>query len=652
MAEPCPDSSRCRELESIIQQRQLQPVFQPIVDLDSGVILGYEGLIRGPSNSPLHSPVNLFEQAQRCHMTVLLDQTCRRITMESFVGHQLSGLLFLNVSPESLLAPDHKPGETLAFLKCIGLDSKRIIIELTETQPNGDYDALREATSHYRDSGFRIALDDLGEGFSNLRRWSELRPDFVKLDKHFVQNIHHDPLKEQFVRSMVDIARQSGAMLVAEGIECVAELRVLRRLGVRYGQGYLLARPSPVPVQGRHITVPGVEWAGGSRTRLHWRHQPRAGDLLIDVPTLAPSVPNEEAYRLFASDPNRFAIPVVERGIPVGLLRRHHLLESFARPFNRELYGKKPCAVMMDKQPLIVSADMSVHELSNLVVASEHRHLVDGFIITEQGGYLGMGTGFDLMRKITELQISAARYANPLTGLPGNVPISETVDRLLEAQVPFVVAHADLDNFKPFNDLYGYAAGDGLIELVGQLLSVHVDSDRDFVGHIGGDDFVVLMQSSDWEARLHGMLEAFDEAVKMHFEPQHLAAGGFEVAGRTGEVMFFPLTSLSVGVIKVAPGRYLSHHEIGSATAEAKKMAKKAPGSSLFVERLAASAGAWYDQIWCEFDQFEGLISYYQAILAFSCCSFDHGAGKPQLGFLSQPDILCRLVKFIKRQLA
>ena len=81
------------------------------------------------------------------------------------------------------------------------------------------------------------------------------------------------------------------------------------------------------------------------------------------------------------------------------------------------------------------------------------------------------------------------------------------------------------------------------------------------------------------------MLEAFDEAVKMHFEPQHLAAGGFEVAGRTGEVMFFPLTSLSVGVIKVAPGRYLSHHEIGSATAEAKKMAKKAPGSSLFVER-------------------------------------------------------------------
>ncbi|BBF86041.1 diguanylate cyclase [Aquitalea magnusonii] len=576
--------SRCQELELIINERRLQPVFQPIVDLENGQVFGYEGLIRGPSNSALHAPVNLFDQAERCNLTVQLDRTCRQVTMERFVELGLSGLLFLNICPATLLAPEHRQGETLAFLGKIGLPAERIIIEVTETTPSACYSTLRRATEHYRENGFRIALDDLGEGFSNLRLWSELRPDFVKLDKHFVQQLHLDPLKEQFVRSMVDIARQSGALLVAEGIETVAELRTLQRLGVRYGQGYLLARPSPVPALDLQIHVSGVSWSGG-RMRLPWQMTATARDLLQEVPYLEPNIPNEAAYRLFAGDPARFAIPVVEHGVPIGLLRRHHLLESFAKPFNRELYGKKPCTMMMDKQPLIVSADLNVHELSTLVVASEQRYLVDGFIITEEGRYLGMGTGFALMRKMTELQISAARYANPLTGLPGNVPLSEAIDRLLEARLPFVVAYADLDNFKPFNDLYGYAAGDEMIQLVGRLLVECADPDRDFVGHVGGDDFALLLQSTDWQQKLQSMLQEFDRTVRGFFDPAHLAAGGFEMTGRNGEQVRFPLTSLSVGVVRVGPGQYPSHYEVGSATAEAKKQAKKQLGSALFVER-------------------------------------------------------------------
>jgi hypothetical protein len=187
--------------------------------------------------------------------------------------------------------------------------------------------------------------------------------------------------------------------------------------------------------------------------------------LLQEVSYLEAKVPNEAAYRLFDRDPARFAIPVVEQGVPIGLLRRHHLLESFAKPFNRELYGKKPCTMMMDKQPLIVNADINVHELSALVVASEQRYLVDGFIITEDGRY---GHGNRLCPDAQNDRAADFRCAlcQPLTGLPGNVPLSEAIDRLLEAKLPFVVAYADLDNFKPFNDLYGYAAGDEMIQLV------------------------------------------------------------------------------------------------------------------------------------------------------------------------------------------
>ncbi len=578
------DATRCGELERIISERRLQPVFQPIVDLQTGAVLGFEGLIRGPSDSPLHSPVNLFEHATRCGMSVMLDRTCRRVNTERFAELDLPGFLFLNINPETLLAPDHRPGETLAFLARIGLPAERIIIELTETHPNCSYLALKEATRHYRDSGFRIALDDLGEGFSNLRLWSELRPDFVKLDKHFVQNIQNDPLKEQFVRSMVDIARESGAMLVAEGIESPAELRTLRNLGVTYGQGYLIGRPLSIPALELQASIDGVVWTG-TRNRNTLRQTPVAGELLIEAMALSLKDNNEMAYQHFAGDPELFAIPVLEDGVPVGLLRRQHFLESFARPFNRELYGKKSCRVMMEKHPLIVNADMNIHDLSNLVVSSGQKYLTDGFIITENGQYLGMGTGFDLMRKITELQISAARYANPLTGLPGSVPINETIDRLLEAELPFVAAYADLDNFKPFNDLYGYAAGDELIELLGGLMVDLADSERDFVGHVGGDDFVLLLQSPDWALRLEMLTRRFDEEVRAYFEPRHLEAGGFDVLDRRGELTFFPLTALSLGVLRVKSGRYRTYHEVASSMADAKKMAKKMAGSSIFIER-------------------------------------------------------------------
>jgi EAL domain-containing protein (putative c-di-GMP-specific phosphodiesterase class I)/GGDEF domain-containing protein len=576
-------SDGCHAIETIIRERLLSPVFQPIVDLQTGVTLGYEGLIRGPENGALHAPAALFAEAARCGRGVALDLCCRRVVMERFAELDLSERLFVNINPETLLSPEHRPGKTQTYLRQIGLPPGRIVIELTEALPFSSYEALREAIGHYRADGFLVALDDLGEGYSNLRLWSELRPDFVKLDKHFVQGIQRDAFKEQFVRSMVDMARQAGTLLIAEGIETAAELRQLRNLGVKYGQGYLIARPAGVPRRGAAGVIDGIAW-NGERPRTGIR-QVVARDLLIEVAPLNGHDSNETAYQVFADDPDCFAIPVLERGVPVGLLRRHHLLESFAKPFNRELYGKKSCALMMEKTPLVLDVDTDIHTLSSLVLAAGKRYLADGYILTENGAYVGMGTCYDLMRKMTELQISAARYANPLTGLPGNVPINEAIDRFLEAGQPFVVAYADLDCFKPFNDLYGYAAGDALIELLAHILTDAVDADSDFVGHVGGDDFVALLNAPDWEARLNRVLDAFDRAVPAYFSPEHVRDGGYPLADRRGEMTFFPLTSVSIGVLRVMPGQFRSHVEIAAATAEAKKMAKTLPGSSLFIER-------------------------------------------------------------------
>ena len=131
---------------------------------------------------------------------------------------------------------------------------------------------------------------------------------------------------------------------------------------------------------------------------------------------------------------------------------------------------------------------------------------LEGIIIVDGGRYRGLGSGKDLVRTVTESRIEAARHANPLTLLPGNIPITQHIARLLSAGREFVACYGDLNHFKPFNDQYGYWRGDEMILLAARCITAQADPRRDFVGHVGGDDFVVLFQSDDWQRRCEATL--------------------------------------------------------------------------------------------------------------------------------------------------
>lgn len=576
-------------LHEILAGRKLSALFQPIIHMHSGDIIGYEGLIRGPSDSPLHAPMNLFKVARAHDLTLEVEHLCRQVVLERFAELQLPGKLFLNVSPECLLLRNARHGETLEYIEHIGINPDRVIIELTENQPTYDYELMREAVLHYRNMGFQIAIDDLGEGFSSLRLWSELRPEYVKIDMHFIQGINHDPVKLQFVRSIQEIAEKSGTLVIAEGIEAQTELLVLRDLGVAFGQGYHLGRPNAVPARALPAEVVQALGRNGvavypQRSSLE-KNGASIRKLLNKVAAVSPQLNNNEVYDIFLKEPKLMIIPVVDDGVPLGLISRFEMIDHFARPYQRELYGKKSCSLFMDATPLIADHETSLQELSYTMVQSDAHHLFNGFIITEQGRYLGMGTGHDLMREITQMQINAARYANPLTQLPGNVPINEHIDRLLHSGSRFWVCYCDLDHFKPFNDVYGYRKGDDVIQLTGEILSGHCDPNRDFIGHIGGDDFMILFQSEDWETRCQAILERFAAAILAYYSTGDCERGGYISEDRQGKKVFYSLISLSLGVIKVEAHQYYTHHQIATQAAEAKKQAKKIHGNSLFLDR-------------------------------------------------------------------
>jgi EAL domain-containing protein (putative c-di-GMP-specific phosphodiesterase class I)/GGDEF domain-containing protein/predicted transcriptional regulator len=585
------------EIKEILTNKNLLALYQPIVDISRSEIFAHEALIRGPVESKLHSPIALFNAARLNGLNAEMEYLARNIVLAGYAQSAKHTKLFINVSPECLLIDDVNLELGLTQLDAYGLSARNIVIEITEGSSIRDYAYLREAILKYKSLGFGIALDDLGEGYSSLRLWSELSPDYVKIDKHFIANIHNEPMKLEFVRAIQKIATESGSLTIAEGIETREELSVIKDLKINYGQGYLFGRPFPkfqivladeikmlLNKSTIHVFVDGHNANSKQAT---------VSNLVSYQAAVTSAATNEEVYDLFHQNASLNSVPVVDDDIPIGLISRYNTIDRFARRYQKELHGKKSCINFMDNQPLIVQKNMTIHALSELILAADPKYLLNGFIVVDGQEYIGMGSGHALLREVTNLQIHAARYANPLTLLPGNVPINAHVDRLLDNNLPFVACYCDLDNFKPFNDAYGYRRGDEVIQFIGSLLSSALNSEADFVGHIGGDDFVLLFQSENWETLCQDILNTVEIVMPDFYDKKDVELGGINVEDRMGNVLFYPFGSLSIGAVKVQPEFFKSHHEVAGAMSAAKKQAKNMIGNSLFLDRRKTHGKAY-----------------------------------------------------------
>jgi diguanylate cyclase (GGDEF)-like protein len=176
-----------------------------------------------------------------------------------------------------------------------------------------------------------------------------------------------------------------------------------------------------------------------------------------------------------------------------------------------------------------------------------------------------------------------ARHANPLSGLPGNVPLSEHTREAIEQERDVTVCYFDLDNFKPYNDIYGYSKGDQVITLTAKTLTEHINTDIDFIGHVGGDDFIIVFESSDWHERCHAILKAFSALHAQFYNLRHLQQKGIHAVDRHGRETFYPLLSLSIGAIRLKDfSGIAAETDLAECASKAKSMAKQISGNSLY----------------------------------------------------------------------
>jgi diguanylate cyclase (GGDEF)-like protein len=566
-----------------IEQELLRAVFQPIGYLASGEILGYEALIRGPVGTALESPQALFEQAQRDGCMVRLERFAARVCISAFARTGLPGKLFLNFSAEAIREIVSCKNDVRQFLGATQFPIDRIVIELTEQTSPKPLESLEASLRVLKKAGAQFALDDYGQGNANLSLWIALQPDYVKIDRSIVDGVAESPFRLAGLRCMQELANAGHATLIAEGLETVEDLMVCRDIGITYAQGYVLGKPNPKPsvkleeqalaaISANSISVFPEAVMLAPRTFLARR-------FLTNAPSVAPATCNNDVLDILTTRPKLHAVAVVKDGRPIGLINRRTFVDAYALPYHRELFGKKSCMEFASASPVLVETSATVEQLAQLMTSEDQRYLSDGLVIVEQGQYVGLATGEDLVRAVREVRIEAARYANPLTFLPGNMRIDAHIKRLVESGAPFHACYCDLNSFKPFNDRYGYWLGDEMLKLAASVLSEACDKRKDFLGHVGGDDFLILFQSEDWESRIRTAMTRFNASAVQLYMPVDIEAGSIQSEDRHGNLRFYGFVTIAVGVVPVGPSSDIDTDAIATLAAAAKREAKRSNDS-------------------------------------------------------------------------
>ncbi|HHB74983.1 MAG TPA: GGDEF domain-containing protein [Desulfobulbus sp.] len=568
------------EFLTIVQEKKLYAVFQPITCIKTQTIFGYEGLIRGPSDTAFQSPVLLFDTAAQMDMLVEFDFLCRETVIKQFQKLKLPGNLFINVDPVSIMNNGYGDHETRRIIRESGINPGLIVIEVTETRPIEDIELLTSAVTHYRNLGYQVALDDLGAGYSGLKLWSELGPDFVKIDRHFIHNVDTDKIKQQFIRSIIQASNGLGCRVITEGVETVEEYATLRNMGIQFAQGYYFSRPQTMPP----AELPSTLFRKQIIRPQQINDSTTVEMLIKPAIVLQTTATVMEAGEIFVAMPDIESIVILHHGEPIGLLIRKDFMNIYASRYGKELFGRKSILRFVNRNILKVEKNQTLEYVSYKLTSFQNLH-TEEFIITDNCKLAGTARLIHLLQAFTELKVNHARYANPLTMLPGNVPIQKYIEQLFDSNNSFVICYFDLDNFKPFNDFYGFCKGDEILMYLGEHLKKNTCDSNSFVGHIGGDDFVMVTSDKGWKDTVYRILEEFDANIQAFYED---GCQQITVSDRYGTTRTFPLMTLSVGAVLVENPASYNEIKIGEKAAIAKHKAKLIKGSSLYTYILPA----------------------------------------------------------------
>lgn len=237
---------RRKALMSVLMAGEVSSVYEPIVDVRTKTVYGYEALARGPAGTEFHTPVALFVAAEEEGLVFELDCLCRQSGLAGADDLPSGTRLFLNVRPTTIHDPQFRPDALIRTLERCRLRPTDVVFEISEQESIQNFDVFREIRDDYKSLGFQFALDDTGAGYASLQAVIELEPDFIKVDRALITKLDTDPAKQLLLKALQEVAGGLGAQIIGEGLDTLEELEMLGELGIPFGQGWLFGKPTPL----------------------------------------------------------------------------------------------------------------------------------------------------------------------------------------------------------------------------------------------------------------------------------------------------------------------------------------------------------------------------------------------------------------------
>ncbi|MFC7342665.1 GGDEF domain-containing protein [Saccharopolyspora griseoalba] len=533
--------------------------FQPLINIKTGAIVAVEALAR-PASAHVQ---DLFREAAKRRRLTELDVELAARALRATAEHESLLPLHLNIFGGTVVHDRERLDRLRETLHEVGRREQEITLEIGTPFARLDTDQLLEGIEKIRSDGFQIALDGVGQGDVPLTLIADTGPAMVKLDRAIVQGLPDEPSRMAVVESVRHLCEATDSQLVAEGVENDRQLTALRRNGVRLVQGNLLAPANRRPPQA--ITVPGVaaEVTDPQAPSINTvASGPRVTEFLSPATVLSTDATADKVRGVLADHPEVSGVVLVdEHNRPQWTIDRNRFLLAVTGPYGHALHAKRPASRLADEPRVVNTATTAMEALALVTRSDQYRMYDDAIVVDEAGRCLGAVRAGDLIRGMADMKVEEAAALNPLTRLPGSDAIARDVARRTASGEIFAVSWLDIDGFKTVNDTAGFSAGDDLIRAIGRSLTDAAASLSSVqVGHVGGDDFLLVADLDD--------LVTLAETI---LAPDR-SAGGVDI-------------SLSLATLVCTTATVADYDEASRKLAPLKKFAKSLTGSSWVMSR-------------------------------------------------------------------
>ncbi len=570
-----------KDFLKVMEKKEINTYYQPIVSLRDGSTLGCEALSRGPKESILESPEILLDLAKKYNALWELECLMRFKALENAEKLNFNSKIFLNVNPNIIHDKRFKKGFTKDFLAQFSISRDKIVFEITEREVISNPGDFMDVVNHYKKQDYKIAIDDAGAGYSGLNLISDVQPHFLKLDMQLIRNLDTEPNKQALIKALQQFALTTNTHLIAEGIETEQELIKLIEIGVHYGQGYFIQRPDPriLPINRDIIDIIIRENTKKNRyfgTRIFEFYIQN-----ISRPTLtvSPKVLCSAVDEIFKENESLPGICVVDNNEILGVVTKNSFYKSLSTQFGYSLYTNKPVEKLLETDFLCVDGETTVDIVSRNAMVRTPEKIYDFIVVTVNNKYYGTVTIKDLLEKTIEIEVMNAKNLNPLSELPGNVVIERELERAIALGEDYTVLYFDLDNFKAYNDVYGFENGDRVLKYFAKLLKTHANDN--FIGHIGGDDFILMLKQEKGEEICKEIIFNFNKEIVLFYKECDIAKGYISAKNRMGIDESFPIISISIA--GVSTYGYNNLYELAEAAGKLKKICKQKSGSNFLI---------------------------------------------------------------------